>query len=252
MQITIDPKTIPIRFYPDLTMTLLHISVSPFPRQVFRLWLPEGSGADGVALYNQAKEGPQTWTAEDGGSTWRCRAFDTESAVLTSWARIRDDHLELGYELHNKSDVIWERVGLGTCYQMAAAEDFRDPEGERTYAWADGRLANIAKDGIPPECHEHHHPTLRYGMSMPDNDPGPAVIAVEARNGGSTAIAWESHSEYSGNSDPGVNCIHGGPEARDVRPGQTVNLFGWLGWSSGPVAALCERALAAVSDSKGR
>ena len=251
MQITIAAKTIPIRFYPDLTMTLLHITVSLFPRQVFRLWLPEGCGANGVALYNQAKEGPQAWTVEDGGATWTCRAFDTENAALTSWACIREDHLELQYQLHNKSDETWDRVGLGTCYQMAAAEDFRDPEGERTYAWADGRLANIAKDGIPAECHEHHHPTLRYGMSMPDRDHGHAVIAVEARNGGATAMAWESHSEYSGNTDPGVNCIHGGADAWQVQPGQSVTLRGWLGWSAGPVAALCERALEAVSRNEG-
>ena len=246
MQITIDPKTIPIRFYAQ-QMTVLHISTSLFPRQVFRLWLPEGSGADGVALYNQAKEGPQTWAVEDGGATFRCRAFDNEKAALTAWARTRHDHLELQYELQNKSGQTWERAGIGTCYQMAAAEDFRDPEGERTYAWADGRLANIAKDGIPPECHEHHHPTLRCGMSMPDNKRGPAVIAVEARSGGATAIAWETHSEYSGNSDPGVNCIHGGPDASYVAPGETATLRGWLSWSEGPVAELCDRGLEAVS-----
>lgn len=249
MQITVEPKTIPIRFYPDLSMTVLHISVSLFPRQLFRLWLPEGASADGVALYNQANEGPQTWSIEDGGATVRCLAFDKEDAALTSWARIQVDHLELQYELHNKSGATWERAGIGTCYQMAAAADFRDPEGERTYAWADGRLANIAKDGIPPECHEHHHPTLRHGLSMPDSERGPAVIAVKARNGGATAIAWETHSEYSGNTDPGVNCIHGGPESRQVEPGQVATLRGWLGWSEGPVAELCERALREVEGS---
>ena len=247
MQISIEAKTIPIRFYPDLTMTLLHISVSLFPKQMFRLWLPEGSGADGVALYNQAKEGAQSWWIEEGGAVLRCRAFDTENAALTSCARIHDDHVSLQYEFQSKANDSWDRVGFGTCYQMAAADDFRDPEGERTYAWADGRLANIARDGIPPECHEHHHPTKRYGLSMPDNDRGPAVIAVEARSGGATAIAWETHSEYSGNTDPGVNCIHGGPEARHVEPGQVVTLDGWLGWSEGPVAELCDRALEAVS-----
>ena len=247
MQIAVEPKTIPIRFYPQYQMTVLHISVSLFPTQVFRLWLPEGSGADGVALYNQAKEGPQTWTVEEGGTVFRCRTFVNDSAALTSWARVRDDHLELQYELLNRTDQSWERAGIGTCYQMAAAEDFRDPGGGRTYAWADGRLANIARDGIPPECHEHHHPTLRYGMSMPDKERGPAVIAVEARGGGATAIAWETHSEYSGNSDPGVNCIHGGPDARRVEPGETATLRGWIGWSAGPVAALCDRGLEAVS-----
>lgn len=247
MQITIEPKTIPIRFYPQYRMTVLHLSVSLFPKEVFRLWLPEGANADEVALYNQAKEGPQTWEDEEGGTTFRCRVFDDENAALTSWARVRDDHLELEYQLQNKSGQTCERAGIGTCYQMAVAEDFRDPKGERTYAWADGRLANIAKDGIPPECHEHHHPTLRHGMSMPDNDRGPSVIGVEARSGGATAIAWETHSEYSGNSDPGVNCIHGGPEARQVAPGAIASVRGWLGWSEGPIAELCDRGLKAVS-----
>lgn len=247
MQITMEPKTIPIRFYPQYEMTVLHISVSLFPEQVFRLWLPEGAGANGNPLYNQLKEGPQTWITENDGRTLRCHAFDKENGSLSATASILNNCLELQYELTNKSNERWEEAGIGTCYQMAAAEDFRDPEGERTYAWADNRLANVAKDGIPPECHEHHHPTLRHGLSMPDNDEGPAVIAVEARNGGAAAIAWETHSEYSGNTDPGVNCIHGGPVARQVEAGETVSLSGWLVWSAGPVEELCNRALRMLS-----
>ena len=59
-------------------------------------------------------------------------------------------------------------------------------------------------------------------------------------------MAWETHNEYSGNTDPALNCIHGGPVAPRLEPGAKKSLHGWLGWSTGPVAGLCERALEAV------
>ena len=75
--------------------------------------------------------------------------------------------------------------------QLSQAPDFRDQEGVRTYAWADGRLANIARDGVPAQCHNHHDPQHRDSFfRMQDSQKGIAVMAVEVRSRGATAIAF--------------------------------------------------------------
>ena len=243
MHISLAPRSIPLLLYPPLNMSVMQIAVSAFPGQVFRLWIAENAYAKGQGLgYNQARQGPQDWSGDQTGSLFRCHIFDTETVELDASVRIHDDHLTLRYELYNKGPEPLEDVCPGTCYQLAEANDFRDQDGDRTYAWAEGRLANIAHDGIPAECHKHHDPDRSSFMRMPDTQCGVSSIGVEARSGGATAMAWRTHNEYAGNTDPALNCIHGGPVSGRIEPGQRQTLHGWLGWSSGSVEELCARA----------
>lgn len=243
MKLTVAPRSLPLVLYPPRHMSVLEISASAFPGQVFRLWMPELIVCDdGHDAYNQANTGAQHWTTHDGGALLRCHACRTDLLSVASRVRIGDGHLELQYELENRSPAALTKVVVGTCYQLAAAPDFRDQAGGRTYAWADERLANIARDGVTAECHDHHHRSRNSFLSMPDAGRGPGIMAVEARSGGATAMAWQSHDEYSGNTDPALCCIHAGPVVAALAPGARVGLHGWLGWSRQPVAELCERA----------
>ena len=246
MYVSVAPRSLPLVLYLPKQMSVLQISVDAFSSQIFRLWISENVGATGGQIYNQAQVGPQEWIAEDNGNSLRSRQVDGGVLQLDAVVRIEEDHLVLRYDLLNTGDNLLEKVTVGTCYQLAEASNFRDQVGDRTYAWADGRLANVAADGIPAECHDHHEPEKSSFLKMPDPESGRAVIGVEATSGGSTAMAWETHNEYSGNTDPALNCIHGGPVAPSLEPGAKRSLNGWLGWSTGPVAELCERALEAV------
>jgi hypothetical protein len=247
MFVSVAPRSLPLVLYPPKAMSVLQISVDAFSSQIFRLWISENVNADGVQIYNQAHAGPQEWIPEDNGRLLSSRQVDGEILQLEAIVQVEEDHLVLRYDLSNTGDATLEGLRIGTCYQLSEASNFRDQVGDRTYAWVGGRLANIAAEGIPAECHDHHDPGRSSFMKMPDPEIGEAAIAVEAVNGGATVMAWETHNEYTGNTDPALNCIHGGPMAPRLEPGEKRSLHGWLGWSAGPVDPLCTRALAAVS-----
>lgn len=247
MFVSVAPRSLPLVLYPPKRMSVLQISVDVFSAQTFRLWISENAAADGVPIYNQAHAGPQEWIPEDNGRLLRSRQVDGEILQLDAIVQVEEDHLVLRYDLSNTGDLTLKRLRVGTCYQLAEASNFRDQVGDRTYAWVGGRLANVAADGIPAECHDHHDPDRSSFLKMPDPQIGEAAIAVEAVKGGATVMAWDTHNEYSGNTDPALNCIHGGPMAPRLEPGATMSLHGWLGWSTGPVDQLCARALAAVN-----
>lgn len=246
MFVSVAPRSLPLVIYPPKRMSVLQISVDEFSSQVFRLWMSEGASARDINIYNQAQVGPQEWTSEENGTVLHSRQVDGEILRLDALVEVRADHLQLRYDLVNAGAQPLERIKVGTCYQLAEANRFRDQAGDRTYAWVGGKLKNIAADGIPAECHDHHDPDKSSFLKMPDEDTGAAVIAVEANGGGATAMAWETHDFYTGNTDPALNCVHGGPLAERLDPCEKRSLNGWLGWSTGPVAELCERALAAV------
>ena len=211
MSITVEPHSMSFVLYPHLRMSALRISVAGLTSQVFRLWMAEGARAKDAPLYNQAREAPQEWIAA-ADSTLRSCEVDGDRLRLEAIVQIEEDHLRLRYELTNTGDEPLIDLHVGTCYQLAEAEDFRDQTGERTFAWADGRLANIGADGVRAQCHDHHDPDKSSFMTMPDGDRGVSTIAVRGRSGAATAMAWESHNGYSGNTDPALNCIHGGPD----------------------------------------
>ena len=246
MFVSVAPRSLPLVLYPPKQMSVLQISVDAFSSQIFRLWISENVGAAGGQIYNQAQVGPQEWIAEDNEKRLRSRQVEGEVLQLDAVVQVEEDHLVLRYDLLNTGDQVLEEVRVGTCYQLAEASNFRDQVGDRTYAWVGGRLASVASEGIPAECHDHHDPDRSSFLKMPDPESGRAVIAVDATSGGSTAMAWETHNEYSGNTDPALNCLHGGPVAPRLEPGEKGSLHGWLGWSTGPAAELCERALEAV------
>ena len=124
----------------------------------------------------------------------------------------------LTYVVENQSDMTLRQVVLGTCCQLAHADSFRDQEGHRTYVWVGNRLANIAREGNPAEGHDHHDPQKSSFMSMPKSHDGIGIMAVESLNGGCTALAWKNHHEYSGNTDPFLNCLHADPVVRNLPP----------------------------------
>ncbi len=246
MYVSVAPRTLPLVLYPPLQMSVLQISVDAFPSQAFRLWIPEKAGDKDASIYRQARSGPMEWSTEENGKVLRSRLVDGDTLRLDAVVEIGEDHLVPRYDLVNTSDRALEQITVGTCYQLAEANTFLDQMGDRTYCWVGGNLKNVATDGIKAECHDHHDPDKSSFLSMPDADTGPSVIAVEATTGGATAMAWETHNEYCGNTDPALNCVHCSPMAERLELGEERSLNGWLGWSTGPVAALCERALAAV------
>ena len=245
--ISVTPRSLPLVLYPPLEMSILELRVSEFPGQVFRLWMPEMvTSPEHGQIYNQAKVGPQHWQSDATGSTLYCQVFKTELLCVGTRVHVRSDHLDLEYEIENVGNSTLLDIKMGTCYQLAAAPDFADQEGDRTYAWADGRLANVAQDGIRAECHEHHHPEKSSFLNVPDSERAIGVMCVEARSGGATAIAWQTHSQYTGNTDPALCCIHAGPKVDCIPAGSHLVLRGWLGWSPGSAAALCDRARRAL------
>ena len=246
MFVSVVPRSLPLVLYPPKRMSVLQISVDAFSSQVFRLWMAEGANAKELPIYNQANTGQQEWHTEDGGKILRSRQVDGDNLRLDAVVEIGDDHLVLRYDLKNTGHRALEQIAVGTCYQLAEANSFRDQVGDRTYTWVGNQLQNIAADGIRAECHDHHDPDKSSFMRMPDSASGPAVIAVEGTRDSTTAMAWQTHNEYSGNTDPALNCLHCGPLAERLEPGEERSLHGWLGWSKGTAAALCERALAAV------
>ena len=52
-------------------------------------------------------------------------------------------------------------------------------------------------------------------------------------------MAWETHSGYAGNTDPFLCCLHAGPVARKLDPGQHMTICGLLGWSTDGLEGLC-------------
>ena len=247
MNITITLVSRPFVLYPPLDMSVLEIRVSFFQSDVFSLWMPEIVTANGHGeVHNQAKEGPRRWGPGPRGEGLRCRAVEGHVMTVESVVRDRGDHVELQYGVANVSGRTLTQIELETCYQLAAAPGFRDQTGGRTFAWADGRLANVARDGVPAECHEHHHPTQSSFLEMPDGEGGVGAIAVAGRNGGATALAWQCHGRYFGNTDPSLCCINSGPTLASLAAGERRVVRGWLGWSLGSVAELVDRARTAL------
>ena len=79
---------------------------------------------------------------------------------------------------------------------------------------------------------------------MPDKEKG---IGVEARSVGSTVMGWETHTGYSGNTDPALCCLHANAAVvESLEPGESVTRYGWLGWSLNPVDLLCDKAIEAL------
>ena len=51
---------------------------------------------------------------------------------------------------------------------------------------------------------------------------------------------------YSGNTDPALCCLHASAVVESLEPGESVTLYGWLGWSLDPVDLLCDKAIKAL------
>lgn len=244
-EISVVPRSLPLVLYPPFEMSVLEIHVEAFPGQVFRLWMPVMiTSPEHGEIYNQAKVGPRIWQRDSAGDTLYRQVFRPRLLLIVARARIGGDHLDLEYDVENVGTATLFNVELGTCYQLAGAPGFADQEGDRTYAWSDGRLGNILQEGVPAECHEHHHPEKSSFLHMPVSERGVGVMCVEARSGGATAMGWQTHARYVGNTDPALCCIHAGPFIAQIDPGQTLTLHGWIGWSSGPPAQICDQALA--------
>ena len=81
---------------------------------------------------------------------------------------------------------------------------------------------------------------------MQDKEKGIGVIGVESQSGGSTVMGWETHTGYSGNTDPALCCLHANAVVESLEPGESVTLCGWLGWSLDPVDLLCDKAIEAL------
>ena len=238
--VTVRPLNTPLKLYPPHEMSILEIGIAEFPSQTFRLWLPEMVTAKGGrSLYNQAHVGPHHWTIDRGGARFECQSFETPTLAVTARLETAKERATLTYIVENRSDETLHEVALGTCYQLAHAPNFRDQKGHRTYVWVGDRLANIAREGKPAEGHDHHDPQKSSFMSMPGSPDGIGIMAVEAQGGGCTAIAWQTHREYAGNTDPFLNCLHADPVVRELAPGQQVVIHGIIGWSKGSVEALC-------------
>ena len=218
--------------------------MSTFPSQVFRLWIAEIIKVNGQdQMYNQAHVGKQDWSVDSTGSVFECHVTETESLRVDARVLVRENELEIRYELKNLSSSIQRNITPGTCYQLAKAPDFLDQEGDRTYAWVNRQLANIGLEGKRAECHDHHDPNKSSFLSMTDKEKGVGVIGVEARSVGSTVMGWETHTGYSGNTDPALCCLHANPVVESLEPGESVTLCGWLGWSLNPVDLLCDKAI---------
>ena len=105
--------------------------MSTFPSLVFRLWLPEGVSVDGHSISSQAHVGKQDWSVDSTGSIFECHVTETESLRVDVRVLVRENELEIRYELKNLSSSIQRNITPGTCYQLAKAPDFLDQEGDR-------------------------------------------------------------------------------------------------------------------------
>ena len=244
MSVSIKPKSLPLVLYPPKKMSVLEISVSAFPSQVFRLWIAEIIKInDQNQMYNQAHVGEQDWSVDSTGSIFECHVTETGPLRVDARVLVRENELEIKYKLKNLSNSIQRNITPGTCYQLAKAPDFLDQEGDRTYAWVNKRLASIGLEGKRAECHDHHNPNKSSFLSMEDKEKGIGVIGVEAQTGGSTVMGWETHKGYSGNTDPALCCLHSNGVVESLEPGESVTLHGWLGWSLDPVNLLFDQAI---------
>ena len=248
MSVLIKPESLPLVLYPPKEMSVLKISVSAFPSQVFRLWFPEGVSIDGHNIYNQAHLSEQDWSVDSTGSIFESHVTETVSLRVDARVLVGENELDIQYKLKNLSSSIQRNIIPGTCYQLAKASDFLDQEGDRTYAWVDKRMASIGLEGKRAECHDHHDPDKSSFLSMPDKEKGIGVIGVEAQTGGSTAMGWETHTRYAGNTDPALCCLHANPVVESLESGESVTLHGWLGWSLDSVDLLCDQAIKALQN----
>ena len=248
MKIVARPISRPLVLYPPLQMSVIEFSISAFPSDLFWLWLPEmiHVGANGDTAYNQAQEGEQSWRISKSGKSLSCHTLDNDLLNVQAEIQVGEDCASLCYRVQNKSSATLTEIVPGTCYQLAQAPSFRDQEGTRTWAWKDGKLINVARDGIPAECHEHGHPSKSSFLHVPDEDRGLGIVGTESLMSGATLMAWETHRAYGGNTDPALCCLHADPVCEHLETGETAILNGWIAWSTGPIAALAERAQAVL------
>lgn len=242
--ISAQPIVRPLVLYPPLEMSLVAFRVAEFPGEVFGLWLPEMITARGQGewIYNQARRGRQDWRVNGGGRVlYHTVVADIPLRVNTT-LRLVGAGVQLELRVENDTALALEEVVLACCYQLAAAPTFRDQEGTRTFAWAKGTLLNVATEGVPPASHNHHDPQHSSFMRLDDPERGFGFIGVEGFHCGATALAWCTHLNYYGNSDPSLCCVHADPVISRLEPGDVVLLRGWLGWTKGSLAELCAQA----------
>ena len=205
-------------------------------RNFIHLWMPEGISTrsepaaplfilNEVADYRFSRPQEGLWVQEF-----------TKPGVLSLRGECRDiaNGVSLSLRVTNFSGRPWEGVIGGVCVQLAAAPDFTDPDRERTFGTADGKLIRMGEPRGFQGLTQHFSPATA---------PTENFICVESREPGFVlAQWWEGDGRFvGGNCHRSITCIHAPPDFGDIGPGQSVERTGRLYLMLGSAADALER-----------
>ena len=203
---------------------LLQLDWEASTRNMINIWLPEAlSCAEQGLLLMILREEVDFRFEQTPEGHWR-HSFAKPGLNLEATLRPIAEGVEMELSITNAGPRDWVKVRAGICVQFHAAPDFLDPELERTFYLAGGKLRT---------------PGAPMSAWAPADTGFVGIHSRDARH--TVALWWEDAKGVGGNQHPATACLHADPAFGNIPAGSTITRKGCIYLMPGDPADALER-----------
>ena len=202
-----------------------------YPWNIVRFWFPERvmihDGQGNMTWDFWGSQTPGLW--QDTPTGYRVE-FDIPLGGKLSCTADKDGTaFDLTMTVTNTSDQDWKKITVANCLQLAAAGDYEDNTGQRTYWMLDGKPVTtyetaITDPGNRIRAYVNTPIEMKDGSKKKLTEPVAFVVSKDSKY--VIVYSWQTGYRIWCNRAPIVACHHVEPAPFNVPAGQTKTLKG--------------------------
>lgn len=254
---TASPQAPTVSIRPHKNSRTVDVNIRGYPRDTFRIDLPEVVHKDDQFLLGPEAGGFQDsdvkwWRA--GPRAWLTTYTKVGVGKYSIWMEPHGDEIEMRWLVQNLSQAEWQYVGATADFFFEKAPDFIDPNLERTYVRIGGKWvalkATDRSDGVwsqqwyVPKGYRptklmggKPHPKNSFGLSLDEPDNG--LVAVVSKDGRMVVGQAFSKVQYICLNSP--HCVHPAVHLGDIPAGKEASARGKFYFVTGSLDVLWQR-----------